>query len=126
MYKEATGIIEAYQKVNLFDGTATNEEGKSDNNFDLEVNIEKWWWFTTIFTSTTGRFLLQSNNFQHSMLSFLNNKDVVNLICFGMVALGLVMAVVGMASHVDASADKFRSYLGEVASSHFALVSVSP
>lgn len=117
MYKESTGIIEEHHN--------NDGGGQRGNNFGLEINIEKWWWFATAFTSTTGRFLLENYSTrigQYDLLSFLNNKDLVNLICFGMVAIGLVMSVVGMASHADASADRFRSYLGEVASSHFALI----
>jgi hypothetical protein len=111
MYKETTGIIEDHN----------NSNGSINSNIDLEFNIQKWWWFVTIFLSTTGRSLI-SNIIPSSSSSFLGNPNAVNLICFGMASIGLVMAVVGMASHVDASADKFRSYLGEVASSHFALV----
>ncbi len=123
MYKETTGIIEEYYNKN--GEVNNNSNNQRRNNFDLEMNIEKWWWFATVFASTSGRMLLQnySNSYSSSgILSFLNNKDLVNLLCFGMVAVGLVMSVVGMASHVDASADRFRSYLGEVASFHFALV----
>ena len=122
------------------------------NNFDLKVNIEKWWWFMTIFVTTTARFLrseiifrlsssssmLNNNESEtsfpsssiimilvHQLYSIIENEYKFNLVVYGMVSIGLIMVVVGMASHVDASADKFRSYLGEVASFHFALVSFS-
>lgn len=118
MYKETTGIIEDhYNKNGLSVG--------NNNNFDFEIKIEKWWWFLTIFLSTTGRLVLnemKAASIIPSALSFLSNDDSVNLICYGMVSIGLVMAVVGMASHANASADRFRSYLGEVASFHFVLV----
>lgn len=115
MYKETTGIIEEHYNVQI------DANGRG-NNFDLEINIEKWWWFVTAFVSTTGRSLLNGLATVPLSLSFLKDQNVVNLICFGMAAIGLVMSVVGMASHADANPDRFRSYLGEVASFHFALI----
>ena len=168
MYKETTGIIEEYYKLKYQrKQIMVRRHGDNDpkeevavvvergNNFDLKVNIEKWWWFMTIFVTTTGRFLrseiicrlspsMLKNKGETSILplsssvssssspmimildqlySIIENEHKFNLVVYGMVSIGLIMAVVGMASHVDASADKFRSYLGEVASFHFALVS---
>ena len=115
MYTETTGIIEDYNNKN-------NIESKK--NFNLEIHIEKWWWFATIFFATSGRSLLEELRKIHtSGGKLIWGANTVNLITFGMVAFGLVMSVIGMASHSDANADKFRSYLGEVAANHFGLVS---
>ena len=46
-----------------------------------------------------------------------------NLICFEIVSLGLVLSICGMATQSDAGPEYFRSYLGQVAGYHFALVS---
>ena len=99
MYSETTGIIEEFHQA-----------GKRD----LEVKLEKWWWFATTFAATTLRGLGGVGKVDGSAL---------DLICFGMVAIGLVVAVVGMASHQAAGPEIFRKYLGEVAAFHFALVS---
>lgn len=112
MYKETTGIIEDHN-------TKNNIESKK--NFDLEIHIEKWWWFATVFFATSGRSLVQELRKTVTSKSILG-ANAVNLITFGMVAFGLVMSVVGMASHSNANADKIRSYLGEVAANHFALI----
>uniref|UniRef100_A0A7S3QEP5 Phosphatidate cytidylyltransferase n=1 Tax=Chaetoceros debilis TaxID=122233 RepID=A0A7S3QEP5_9STRA len=99
MYTETTGIIEAFHGTN----------GK-----DAGVKLEKWWWFATIFTSTTLRTILPE------MLGI--NQASMNLVCFGMVSVGLVVAVYGMATHSSAGDSVFRKYLGEVAAFNFALV----
>ncbi len=132
MYKESTGIIEEYYMNKVHNGNGNGTNGKRGNNFDLEVNIEKWWWFITFTVTTSGRFLcndlfkstttVTSNPVTSFLYSIIQNEDQFNLIVYGMVSIGLTLAVVGMASHNDASADKFRSYLGEIASFHFALV----
>jgi len=109
MYSETTNIIETFH-------------GGSKKNFDLELHVEKWWWFLTIFLSTTGRFIFSSGVLNGFDIFNNLSMNVFNLICFGMVALGLVVAVVGMASHDAASAESFRLYLGEVAAFHFALI----
>lgn len=50
--------------------------------------------------------------------------DSLNLVTFGMSALSLVCAVVQLAMVSSENADViYRSYLGKVASCHFALVS---
>lgn len=116
MYKETTGIVENYYNNLQYQSQSLSKR----NNFDLQVNIEKWWWFLTVFTSTTGKLLLEELRMKGK---FAMSSESFNLICFGMVSFGLVMAVVGMASHIDSNADRFRSYLGEVASFHFMLVS---
>jgi hypothetical protein len=100
MYYESTGIIEAYNKM---------------SNMKMEVKLEKWWWFATVFASTTLRSLGGIGKLSGS---------VMDLVCFGMVAASLVMAVVGMASNQAAGPEKFRKYLGEIAAFHFALVSI--
>lgn len=100
MYYESTGIVEAYNKM---------------SNMKMEVKLEKWWWFATVFASTTLRSLGGIGKLSGS---------VMDLVCFGMVAASLVMAVVGMASNQAAGPDKFRKYLGEIAAFHCALVSI--
>ena len=95
MYTESTGIIEDFKK-------------------DVEVKFQKWWWFATVFTSTTLRYL-------GGIGPLVGAK--MNLACFGMVSFGLVVSVVGMARHQSAGPDMFRKYLGELAAFHFALVS---
>ncbi len=95
MYFESTEVIEAFKK-------------------DVELKFEKWWWFATVFASTTLRSLGGVGKLTGSAM---------DLACFGMMSFGLVMAVVGMASHQAAGPDMFRKYLGEVAAFHFALVS---
>lgn len=100
MYSESTGIIEAFHHM-----------GQSD----MEVKLEKWWWFATVFASTTLRCLGGIGKL---------SGGIMDLACFGMVAVGLVMAVVGMASHQAAGPEMFRKYLGEIAAFHFALVSM--
>jgi hypothetical protein len=106
MYIESTSVIESHRVSN---GSAVKP------HFALEWAIEKWWWFGTVLTCTTGRSIgcLVSNV----------GSAKCELICFGMVALGLVLSVCGMATHSDAGPDHFRSYLGQVAGYHFALVS---
>jgi len=116
MYKETTGIVENYYNNLQYQSQSLSKR----YNFDLQVNIEKWWWFLTVFTSTTGKLLLEELRMKGK---FAMSSESFNLICFGMVSIGLVMAVIGMASHIDSNADRFRSYLGEVASFHFMLVS---
>lgn len=126
MYKETTGIIENYYNQQ----SSSTQQQRGKYNFDLEVNIEKWWWFATFFISSSGRLLLTEmqkiGSIQSAIppliVSILNSKDKMDLICFGMVSVGLVLAVVGMATHVDSNAERFRSYLGEMASFHFVLV----
>jgi hypothetical protein len=81
----------------------------------MEVKLEKWWWFATVFASTTLRSLGGIGKLSGS---------VMDLVCFGMLAASLVMAVVGMASNQAAGPEKFRKYLGEIAAFHFALVSI--
>jgi hypothetical protein len=100
MYSESTGIIEAFHHM-----------GQND----MEVKLEKWWWFATVFASTTLRSLGGIGKL---------SGGIMDLACFGMVAVGLVMAVVGMASHQSAGPEMFRKYLGEIAAFHFALVSM--
>jgi len=80
----------------------------------MVVRLEKWWWFATVFAATTLRGLGGVGGL---------NGALMDLVCFGMVAVGLVMLVVRMASHQAAGPEMFRKYLGEVASFHFALVS---
>ena len=99
MYSESTGIIEAF-----------HEKGTRD----VEVKLEKWWWFATVFACTTLRLLGGVGNLKGTAM---------DLACFGMVSIGLVMGVVGMARHQSAGPEMFRKYLGEVAGFHFALVS---
>ena len=97
MYYESTDIIEAFHQKKT-----------------AKFNFEKWWWFATVFSCTTLRFLGGVGSLKGAYM---------DLACFGMVSLSLVMAVLGMANHAAAGADMFRTYLGEVAYSHFALVS---
>jgi hypothetical protein len=99
MYSETTGIIESFHQK---------------NNIDMEVKLEKWWWFATIFVSTTLRGLGSIGGL---------TGEYLDLLSYFMVVVGLVMAVVGMASHQSAGPDMFRKYLGELAAFHFALVS---
>ena len=99
MYGETTGIIEDFQQ----------RESR-----DMEVKLEKWWWFATVFASTTLRNLGGVGKLTGSVL---------DLACFGMVSIGLVLVVTGMASHQAAGAEMFRKYLGEISAFHFALVS---
>ena len=101
MYGETTGIIEDYHQ----------RESR-----DMEVKLEKWWWFATVFASTTLRNLGGVGKLTGSVL---------DLACFGMVSIGLVLVVTGMASHQSAGAEMFRKYLGEISAFHFALVSSS-
>ncbi len=101
MYAETTGIIEAFH----------NNDGEKK---DVEIKIEKWWWFLTVFASTSLRSLGYTLGL---------DTTTMDLVCFGMVSIGLIVAVCGMASHSNAGPEMFRKYLGEVASFHFALVS---
>ena len=96
MYSETTGIIEAYY------------QGKVSG-----IKMEKWWWFLTVFAGTTIRSLANDLGL---------NSALVDLVSFGMVAVGLVVAVWGMACHTSAGPEMFRKYLGEVAAFHFALI----
>lgn len=98
MYSETTGIIESFHQK---------------NNIDMEVKLEKWWWFATIFVSTTLRGLGSIGGL---------TGEYLDLLSYFMVVVGLVMAVVGMASHQSAGPDMFRKYLGELAAFHFALI----
>jgi hypothetical protein len=99
MYSETTGIIESFHQK---------------NKIDMEVKLEKWWWFATIFVSTTLRGFGSIGGI---------TGDQLDLVSCSMVVIGLVMAVVGMANHGAAGPDMFRKYLGELAAFHFALVS---
>ena len=65
---------------------------------------------------TTGRQI-------GSLVAQVGGVETWNLICFGMVSLGLVLSICGMATQSDAGPEHFRSYLGQVAGYHFALVS---
>jgi CDP-diglyceride synthetase len=96
MYSETTGIIEAHY------------QGKVSG-----IKMEKWWWFLTVFTGTTIRSLSIDLGF---------SGPSVDLVSFGMVAIGLVVAVWSMACHTSAGPEMFRKYLGEVAAFHFALI----
>lgn len=96
MYSEATGVIEAHY------------QGKVSG-----IKLEKWWWFLTVFTGTTIRSLAVDLGFDGASVDFAS---------FGMVAIGLVVAVWGMACHNSAGPEMFREYLGEVAAFHFALI----
>lgn len=98
MYSETTGIIESFHQK---------------NNKDMEVKLEKWWWFATVFVSTTMRSLGSIGNLSREAIDFLS---------YSMFAIGLVMAVLGMASHQAAGPEMFRKYLGELAAFHFALI----
>jgi len=98
MYSETTGVIESFHQK---------------NNIDMEVKLEKWWWFATIFVSTTVRGIGKIGGI---------NRNHLDLLSYSMVVIGLVMAVVGMANHDAAGPDMFRKYLGELAAFHFALV----
>ena len=106
MYVESTNVIEAHRSSN---GIPVSP------HFAIEWAIEKWWWFATVLTCTSGRSI-------GCLVSKVGTAKC-ELICFGMVALGLVLSVCGMATHSDAGPDHFRSYLGQVAGYHFALVS---
>jgi hypothetical protein len=101
MYSETTRIIESFHQR---------------NNRDMEVKLEKWWWFLTVFVSTTLRGFGNFGNLTGETIDFL---------AYSMVAIGLLMAVIGMARHEAAGPEMFRKYLGELAAFHFALVSVS-
>eukprot|EP00558_Chaetoceros_sp_UNC1202_P006534 CAMPEP_0197247390 /NCGR_PEP_ID=MMETSP1429-20130617/29154_1 /TAXON_ID=49237 /ORGANISM="Chaetoceros sp., Strain UNC1202" /LENGTH=415 /DNA_ID=CAMNT_0042708295 /DNA_START=122 /DNA_END=1369 /DNA_ORIENTATION=+ len=100
MYSETTGIIEEFKK-------------------DVELRAEKWWWFATVFASTTLRALGGGTLFS-GLLGVA--PATFDLMCFGMVAVGLVVAVAGMASHSAAGPDMFRKYLGELSAFHFSLI----
>ena len=70
MYKETTGIIEDHYLQN-------NVESKK--NFDLEIHIEKWWWFVTVFFATTGRSLFEELRKTVTSTSILS-ANAVNLV----------------------------------------------
>lgn len=75
---------------------------------------EQWWWFATAVACTSLRSLVER-------CAHLSN-EAMDLVGYGMAAVGLLSAVVGMATHSDAGPDQFRAYLGQVAASHFALI----
>eukprot|EP00978_Attheya_sp_CCMP212_P047463 scaffold421377_cov55-Attheya_sp.AAC.7 len=100
MYYETTAVMDAFYNPNV--------------ETTLVDRLEKWWWFATVIVGTSGRALLPK--LAHVSMSALE------LITYGMGAIGLLGAVVGMASHVQAGPDMFRSYLAKLASSHFALL----
>lgn len=107
MYHETTSIIEAFHK--------RSDPGSAElKKLTWLDTAEKWWWFATVLAGTSGRNLLA----QQAALS----SETLNLICYGMVAVGLIGAVVGMEMHSRSGPEMFRDYLGGVAACHFVLV----
>jgi len=80
----------------------------------VEQLWERWWWFATAVTCTSLRNLVER-------CAHLTH-EAMDLLGYGMAAVGLLSAVAGMATHVDAGPEQFRGYLGQVAASHFALI----
>lgn len=102
MYHETCSIVEEYH-VSVFDEPPSTP-------LDL---FERWWWFLTVATGTSLRAAVKK--VAHV------REGTVDLIAYGMAVVGLLGAVVGMATHADAGQSAFRSYLGNVAACHFAL-----
>ena len=112
MYHETTSIIEAFHQ--------RSDPGSADlKKLNWLDAVEKWWWFATVLVGTSGRNLLGAAASSAGGVS----TEALNLICYGMVAVGLVGAVVGMEMHSHSGPEMFRDYLGGVAACNFVLVS---
>mmetsp|Transcript_17341 Transcript_17341/g.25853 ORF Transcript_17341/g.25853 Transcript_17341/m.25853 type:complete len:378 (+) Transcript_17341:147-1280(+) len=109
MYNETTSIIEEYHYT-------INAEPRVSK---LGEVVEKWWWFLTVLSGTSVKNILLGDTILKDLMV---SEKLLDLITYGMGAVGLLVAVVGMASHVSAGPDMFRNYLGKVAASHFALL----
>ena len=111
MYHETTSIIEAFHQ--------RSDPGSADlKKLNWLDAVEKWWWFATVLVGTSGRNLLGAASSAGGV-----STEALNLICYGMVAVGLVGAVVGMEVHSRSGPEMFRDYLGGVAACNFVLVS---
>ena len=117
MYHETTSIIEAFHR--------RSDPGSADlKKLTWLDAVEKWWWFATVLVGTSGRNLLGATAAAASSSSVGGvSTEALNLICYGMVAVGLVGAVVGMEMHSRSGPEMFRDYLGGVAACNFVLVS---
>ena len=114
MYHETTSIIEAFHR--------RSDPGSADlKKLTWLDAVEKWWWFATVLVGTSGRNLLGAAASSSSAGGV--STEALNLICYGMVAVGLVGAVVGMEMHSRSGPEMFRDYLGGVAACNFVLVS---
>ena len=112
MYHETTSIIEAFHQ--------RSDPGSAHlKKLNWLDTVEKWWWFATVLVGTSGRNLLGAAASSAGGVS----TEALNLICYGMVAVGLVGAVVGMEMHSRSGPEMFRDYLGGVAACNFVLVS---
>ena len=112
MYHEATSVIEQFH-INSDPGSLELRK------MSLLDNIEKWWWFATVILGTSGRSVLVNSS------SSGIGEAAMDLVVYGMAAIGLVVAVVGMEAHSRSGPLMFRNYLAGVAGCHFVLVSLS-
>jgi len=92
----------------------------NNNNNDTVVGpIAKWWWFLTIMSCTTFQHLLAGT-------TMTVNDHTLNLLKFGMVALGLIGSVVRMACISTLSVEDatifFKNYIGKIAGYNFAMI----
>lgn len=109
MYHESCSVVHSFHAE--AEGASTGSESFLEK---VEQLWERWWWFATAVTCTSLKNLVER-------CAHLGN-EAMDLVGYGMAVVGLLSAVVGMATHADAGPDQFRGYLGEVAASHFALI----
>jgi len=106
MYYETTKIVEDYYRVN------------HDVRTQKRQTYQKWWWFVTATIGCSFKALVVSN--KGGWLSGID-PGMVDCVTYGMVTLGLVKSVMGMATTSAAGPEAFRAHLGKIAVIHFVL-----
>jgi phosphatidate cytidylyltransferase len=118
MYYETTKIVEDHYRI-----SSSNVERPLKRQW-----IQKWWWFATIVMATSLRALVITADPLTSPQAYSAawmrriSPSTVDLVAYGMTAIGLMKSVMGMALMRQAGPGIFRKHLAKMATCHFALL----
>ena len=109
MYQEVCTVIESYHTQAYVNATTWT--------MDVEHQWQKWLWFVTAQMATTFSAMMHTGAFPVKIA-----QSMFDLIAFAFGGASLMLTVIGMSIHTTTGPQAYRAYLGEVATSLFALM----